>query len=678
MAELTEVASVEKLIAWPTPQDYNEAIQAPSLCFKDEALRVGNPVLNEFGLPRPISGGFASVYRIQSQQSDHAVRCFLSRLVDRERRYAAIGEFLSAQAPPWAVRTEFQSEGMLIGSTWYPIVKMDWVKGNTLGAWIEAHLDRPDDLRSMHDKLRQVVLDLNRLGVAHGDLQPANIIVLANNEIKLVDYDGMFVPELAGWEANELGHKNFQHHGRQPDHFNKNLDFFSARLILSALEILSHAPELWDTLKCADEALLWRQPDLLDPDHSYAFSILESHEDSEVVRVAREFRAVARGPLSHVPPLMQRIAAVEEELPEVVYVPVEPPVQPIRVPPARKPQRKKKKTRNRYPFSGPVSTQLLVNIARDLHSTNRMFLYPTFAAIMVFLTLSAGLYLWRMGTFYPLINALRPQGQVLFEEAETAFARADEMGAELKYNDILSRFDKGEMNFGLHVGHLVEVLAHKGELCLKSGRMQQARIYLDRAAALATNAPPAGDDYEVYKPPYFAHRLALCDAKDGKLDKAAEVLIGVYGKDGSLSDEFPKETNELVSKLIDSNLGLALDLWKKWYLTRVEYDSGAIGFAEQMEFPMFQHAARFMRNGDHAKARQVYETLAKAYEEREQATDQMNALGGVYYSFVHEKKMKEAAQIATRLRALDDRLIDADIEQYGKEMPQLPVIGLKY
>jgi|GEM_PF-1677083 len=48
---------------WPTPQDYNEAIQTPRACFVDNDLKGSIIEVNPMGLPRSASGNFASVYK---------------------------------------------------------------------------------------------------------------------------------------------------------------------------------------------------------------------------------------------------------------------------------------------------------------------------------------------------------------------------------------------------------------------------------------------------------------------------------------------------------------------------------------------------------------------------------------------------------------------------------------
>ena len=71
----TAIKSKTKLVWWPSPQDYNEAIQTPRLCFADAELRAGTLDVSPLGLPRPITGNFASVYMLQTSNRKLAVRC---------------------------------------------------------------------------------------------------------------------------------------------------------------------------------------------------------------------------------------------------------------------------------------------------------------------------------------------------------------------------------------------------------------------------------------------------------------------------------------------------------------------------------------------------------------------------------------------------------------------------
>ncbi len=74
--------------------EYQEAIQAPKVCFDDKQLKSGSPVMNKLGLPRPICGQFASVYELESGRSRWAIKCFLRNIPDLHSRYAKISDHL--------------------------------------------------------------------------------------------------------------------------------------------------------------------------------------------------------------------------------------------------------------------------------------------------------------------------------------------------------------------------------------------------------------------------------------------------------------------------------------------------------------------------------------------------------------------------------------------------------
>ncbi|MBX9686688.1 MAG: hypothetical protein K2X27_08300, partial [Candidatus Obscuribacterales bacterium] len=182
---------------WPSPQDYMEAVQNPPLSFKDADLQNSSPVLLSNGLPRVCTGMFASVYEFRNDERSWAVRCFDSKLIDQHERYKAISDFILADDLPYTVDFHYIENGIKCASSWYPILKMDWVEGKTLDHYIGENLHRPDVLESLRSKFQVMMQKLRANGVAHGDLQHGNILV-AEEEIYLVDYDGFYVPLLEG------------------------------------------------------------------------------------------------------------------------------------------------------------------------------------------------------------------------------------------------------------------------------------------------------------------------------------------------------------------------------------------------------------------------------------------------------------------------------------------------
>jgi tetratricopeptide (TPR) repeat protein len=295
---------------WPTPQDYNEAIQNPALAFDDAELQSGIPETTSLGLPKPRSGSFASVYHLQGGGRDWAVRCFLHHFGDQQQRYEEIGQFLARHPLAYMVDFHFLPRGIFIHDQWFPILKMAWVNGQQLNDWIESHCDDADSLERIRDRFVELCHELSVAGIAHGDLQHGNILVVGD-KLKLVDYDGIYLEALSALGSNELGHRNYQHPERSRDHFANHLDRFSAWSIYTSLYCLARDPLLWHRLAGGDECLLFRHQDYKSPEQSTAFRILEHHELPEVRRCARQLRRLLQLPLEQLPPLGEPVDGAE-------------------------------------------------------------------------------------------------------------------------------------------------------------------------------------------------------------------------------------------------------------------------------------------------------------------------------------------------------------------------------
>ncbi|HEY2252674.1 MAG TPA: hypothetical protein VGH74_16485, partial [Planctomycetaceae bacterium] len=291
---------------WPTPQDYNEAIQNPRSCFGDEELRAGAPELTPLGLPKPISGAFASVYQMNCAPGcatgRWAVRCFLREVSDHQARYQAISEHLQKVKLPSMVGFEFLSQGIRIRGTWYPILKMEWIDGEPLNSYIERNLANPAALAALTTQWRETLTALRQAQIAHGDLQHGNVLV-SDGRIRLIDYDGMYVPALAGLVSHEEGHRNYQHPSRSGKEFGLHLDAFSGWVVLLSLVALGVDPRLWQRLNAGDECLLLRRDDFENPLGSKAFQAILAARTPELRFIARQVQSFLGLPPSQVPAL---------------------------------------------------------------------------------------------------------------------------------------------------------------------------------------------------------------------------------------------------------------------------------------------------------------------------------------------------------------------------------------
>jgi len=273
----------------PTLQEYQEAIQRPDLCFSDSDLKKSKPVPGVFGLPKVISGGFAGVFQVKRGKKSYAARCFLRDVKDIEKRYRVIHDFLKRKRIPYFVKFEYIDQGILVKGKWHPILKMEWLEGQTLGEYVEKNRKNSQTMEDMAEKFKKMVKELKMRGISHCDLHDQNIMVVGN-ELKIIDYDAMFVPGLEGFQSSEVGHINYQHPERRLSDFGPHIDNFSEWVIYISLNALSRRPEIWEEVKGGDQCLLFRSNDFSDLESSKAFNSIDEITDDNLKLLVDTFK----------------------------------------------------------------------------------------------------------------------------------------------------------------------------------------------------------------------------------------------------------------------------------------------------------------------------------------------------------------------------------------------------
>jgi len=299
---------------WPLSQDYNEAIQNPATCFGDPELRQGQPVTNALGLPLPCSGNFADVYAVQSGQRKWAVKCFTRQIPGLRERYAEISKHLGKVQLPFMVEFKFLDQGIKVHNRWYPILKMHWVEGFTLNQFVQNHLDKPQILQKLCQIWLKLAAGLGESNTAHCDLQHGNVILVpaqaGSVSVRLVDYDGMWVPGLEFLKSIELGHPSYQHPQRQREGgWSPHIDRFSHLVICTALHALVvDGRTLWDKYDNGDN-LLFKQQDFEAPHKSPLFAQLLRLQDPVVGTLVRALIDAMRKPIDETPLLESLLPA---------------------------------------------------------------------------------------------------------------------------------------------------------------------------------------------------------------------------------------------------------------------------------------------------------------------------------------------------------------------------------
>ncbi|MFH0174008.1 hypothetical protein ACIA6D_29015 [Streptomyces cacaoi] len=300
---------------FPSGAAYAEALQHTQLCFEHPELKGARPELTRLGLPRAISGAFASVFSLTSAASGrrYAVKCFTRHVPDQELRYQAISSRLAQLDPaelsqPWNLGFEYLPDAIGVGQERYPVLKMEWIEAVTLSSWLDDnHTDR-FAVDRLADRFEALTRDLSEHEIAHGDLQHGNLLVASDDTLRLVDYDGMYVPALAGLGGTERGHRNYQSPMRGNDDFGAALDRFSAWVIFMSLKATAADPALWHRLhEPSGEFLLLTEEDFKSPGGSTGLQTLLTHPDPTVSGLADQVRSLAFQPLDVLPPLAHAI-----------------------------------------------------------------------------------------------------------------------------------------------------------------------------------------------------------------------------------------------------------------------------------------------------------------------------------------------------------------------------------
>jgi hypothetical protein len=303
-------------MAWPLAIDYSSVIQNPGSCFADPELAAGQPAAADMlGLPFTYAGNFANVYKMVCPGDQiWAVKCFTREVADLQDRYALISQHLGRRRRKFAVEFRYLEQGIRVKGSWYPILKMHWVEGFTLNEFLSTHAGNASLLLQMSELWLRLAVEMREARMGHGDLQHGNVLLVPASQaramvLRLIDYDGMWVPELDGKAPGEFGHPNYQHPQRlREGGYNAEIDRFAHLVIYTALRCLGvGGTALWDRHDNS-ENLLFREADFRCPRESKLWPELLCLADPVAATLAGHLLAASQGPLDQVPLLTDLLA----------------------------------------------------------------------------------------------------------------------------------------------------------------------------------------------------------------------------------------------------------------------------------------------------------------------------------------------------------------------------------
>ena len=271
-------------INWPNTDDIVTSLEFAETSMIDDELKKIKMTPGRMRL-KQWPGNMATVYqgKLPSHKDPLALKLFTQKKSGLVERYSTMHEYFVSHkifdSCSYFTEFEFLSNAITITilinqkrvPKKFPIVKMNWMEGKTL----ETFIDKTNDskkFRDLSDKFLEMVNKLESLEIAHGDLHPKNIIV-DNVQLKLVDYDCIFVKDFKDQSQPEVGDADCQHPNRVNFDYDQKIDRFSALVIYLALLAISEDIQL---KKIRGNEFIFKKTDFLKPKESKIFKKLDS------------------------------------------------------------------------------------------------------------------------------------------------------------------------------------------------------------------------------------------------------------------------------------------------------------------------------------------------------------------------------------------------------------------
>lgn len=194
------------------------------------------------------SGAYAVVFKASQAGKNYAIRCFLSTQQENISRYQSICNYLNNIDVSWKVNCNFLDNEIEVNGKFYPILTMEWIEGVLINQFVSDNLNNNTVLSELQKQLVETSNSLEHHQIGHGDIQSGNIIIQKTDsdfQVKLIDYDGMYIPSFENSRSLENGRSEFQHPKRTEWDFSPTMDRFSFWVMLTTLEALKYDKSLW-------------------------------------------------------------------------------------------------------------------------------------------------------------------------------------------------------------------------------------------------------------------------------------------------------------------------------------------------------------------------------------------------------------------------------------------------
>ena len=204
-----------------------------------------------------LSGGFCVVLPMNALNANSGKKlCYRIWHIDdyENRRFkdisAYVSEMIVSQNLNYFVSYQYLPKAIQVNGIALPGVKMEWIDGLTLAQWLIKNRGNVKSIKKLAADFLQMCKDFSKAGISHGDLSNSNILITDRNEIRLIDYDSVYVPSMRdAFYQTTAGQAAFQHPervwGKRLKMTSKD-DNFSQQVIYLSLLAIAHDVSLVD------------------------------------------------------------------------------------------------------------------------------------------------------------------------------------------------------------------------------------------------------------------------------------------------------------------------------------------------------------------------------------------------------------------------------------------------
>lgn len=212
------------------------------------------------------TGGFSVVYPFEYNSEVWAFRCWHADLGNLRGHFLTLSAVLSKLNLPYFCSFTYVDEGIVVEGKKYPTTRMKWIDGKNLKEYICIHKNDRNKLKNLANNFVKMITTLHKYHISHGDLQHGNILVDDNDNLFLIDYDSVYVPELNGEADIIKGLKGYQHPKRGDNLLaNEKVDYFSELIIYLSILAIAEKSSLVEKYQVEDsEQLLFSFEDFKD------------------------------------------------------------------------------------------------------------------------------------------------------------------------------------------------------------------------------------------------------------------------------------------------------------------------------------------------------------------------------------------------------------------------------